>query len=191
MGLFALLILGAIGFPFPEGTVLIAGGFLISTSVLKFIVVLIIAYSGVLMGDMLAYFIGKKYGRAIVTHKGFHWIISPERLSKLENKVNKRGGLPAIISGHLVGEMFIVVGIMRIPFVKFLVTDAIVSAFTIAIWLGLGYVGGDSLEILRRDMTRIEHLVILAAVILLSIYLTFRYFKANGNKKAGEPVQNF
>jgi len=35
LGLFILLILGGIGFPFPEDTTLILGGFLISTHVIK------------------------------------------------------------------------------------------------------------------------------------------------------------
>lgn len=46
IGLFILLILGGIGFPFPEGVTLIGGGFLISTSVVQPIPALFISYSG-------------------------------------------------------------------------------------------------------------------------------------------------
>ncbi len=76
IGLFILLILGGIGFPFPEGVALIGGGFLISTSVVQPIPALFIAYSGVLIGDFLSYYFGKKYGRMIVANKMFRRIAS-------------------------------------------------------------------------------------------------------------------
>jgi membrane protein DedA with SNARE-associated domain len=170
MGLFVILVLGAIGLPFPEGTTLIVCGVLISTNVIRPIQALLIAYLGILIGDLLAYSLGKKYGRMIVAHRRFHWIISPERLLKLENTFNKKGILLVMIGGHLMGEIFIVAGVMRMPLSKFLVADAIASIFTIALWTGIGYVGGNSLGVIKKDITRIEHIGILFVIILLSIY---------------------
>jgi membrane protein DedA with SNARE-associated domain len=180
MGLFILLILGAIGFPFPEGTVLIICGFLIFNNVIEALPAIIVAYSGILIGDLIAYSIGRKYGRMVVTHKRFQWIISPAQLSKLEDMFNKRKTFFVMIGGHLIGEIFIVAGIMRLPLSKFLMADAIASVFIIVIWVGIGYIGGNSLEILRKDITRIEHIAIIFIVISLSIYLFFRYFKSRG-----------
>jgi len=182
MGLFILLVLGAIGLPFPEGITLIVCGVLIFTHVIKSIPALLIAYSGILIGDLLAYLLGRKYGRMIVTHKRFHRIISPERLLKLEDMFNKKRTLLVMIGGHLVGEIFIVAGVMRMPLSKFLAADAIASIFTIALWTGIGYVGGNSLEVIKKDITRIEHIGILFVIILLSIYLLYRYFKSRKNK---------
>ena len=182
MGLFILLVLGAIGLPFPEGITLIVCGVLIFTHVIKSIPALLIAYSGILIGDLLAYLLGRKYGRMIVTHKRFHRIISPERLLKLEDMFNKKRTLLVMIGGHLMGEIFIVAGVMRMPLSKFLAADAIASIFTIALWTGIGYVGGNSLEVIKKDITRIEHIGILFVIILLSIYLLYRYFKSRKNK---------
>jgi membrane protein DedA with SNARE-associated domain len=60
--------------------------------------------------------------------------------------------------------------------------DAISAIFTIAIMLGAGYIGGNSLEIIKRDITRYEHIGILVLIISLTIYLLFRYFKSMRNK---------
>jgi membrane protein DedA with SNARE-associated domain len=182
IGLFVLLILGAIGLPFPEGATLIVCGVLIFTHVIKSIPALLIAYSGILIGDLLAYSLGRKYGRMIVTHKRFHRIISPERLLKLEDMFNKKRALLVMIGGHLVGEIFIVAGVMRMPLSKFLAADAIASVVTIAIWTGIGYIGGNSLQVIKKDVTRVEHIAILFVIILLLIYLLFRYFKSGKNK---------
>ncbi|MDP2278373.1 MAG: VTT domain-containing protein, partial [Nitrospirota bacterium] len=116
IGLFILLILGGIGFPFPEDATLILCGFLISTHVVKPVPALLVVYSGLLIADLFLYLVGKKYGRQIVTHKRFHKIISPERLSMLEDKFNKKGILIILLGRHLIGlraQIFLVAGVMR------------------------------------------------------------------------------
>jgi membrane protein DedA with SNARE-associated domain len=185
LGLFLLLILGGIGFPFPEDTTLILCGFLISTHVIKPIPALFVVYSGLLMADFFLYFIGKKYGRMIVNHKRFHKIISPERLSMLEDKFNKKGILIILLGRHLVGlraQIFLAAGVMKMSAIKFLMADAVSSIFTIALMVGAGYMGGNSLQVIKRDITRIEHIGILIVVTVVVIYLFFRYFKSRRDK---------
>jgi membrane protein DedA with SNARE-associated domain len=182
IGLFIFLILGAIGFPFPEGTILIICGFLIFNNVIEALPAIIVAYSGILIGDLIAYSIGRKYGRMVVTHKSFQWIISPAQLSKLENKFNKKGILFIMIGGHLLGEIFLVAGVMRMPVFKFIISDAIASLLTIAIWTGIGYIGGNSLDVIKKDITRVEHMAILLITLLLIIFLFYKRFKPPKNK---------
>ncbi|OGW57978.1 MAG: hypothetical protein A2Z09_01140 [Nitrospirae bacterium RBG_16_43_8] len=182
-GLFILLILGGIGFPFPEDATLILCGFLISTKVVKPIPALFAVYSGLLIADVFLYFIGKKYGRMIVNHKRFHKLISPERLSRLESKFNKRGVFVILIGRHLFGlraQIFLAAGVMRMSALKFVMADAVSSIFTIALMVGAGYKGVNSLQVIqviKRDMTRIEHIGILLAVIILAVYLLYRHLK--------------
>lgn len=181
LGLFLLLILGGIGLPFPEDTTLILCGFLISTKAVKPISALLVVYSGLLIADFFLYFVGKRYGRMVVTHKRFRKIISPERLSMLEDKFNKKGILIILLGRHLVGlraQIFLVAGVMKMSAIKFLMADAVSSIFTIALMVGAGYMGGNSLQVLKKDITRVEHIGILIVIILLAIYLFFRYFKS-------------
>ena len=185
LGLFMLLILGGIGLPFPEDTTLILGGFLISTHVIKPVPALLVIYTGLLIADLFLYFVGKKYGRMIVNHKRFRKIISPERLSSLESRFNRSGVFVILVGRHLVGlraQIFLAAGVMRMSVVKFLMADAVSAIFTIAIMAGAGYLGGNSLEIIKRDITRYEHIGILALIISLIIYLIFRYLKSMSNK---------
>ena len=181
LGLFSLLLLGGIGFPFPEDATLMLVGFLISAKVVKPIHALLVIYSGLLMADFILYTFGKKYGRRIVTHKRFHKIISPERLSILEEKFNKRGILFILIGRHLVGlraQIFLAAGVMKMPTVKFLIADAVSSLLTIAVMVGIGYVGGNSLQVIRKDITKIEHIAILLIIILIVTWLLFRHHRA-------------
>jgi membrane protein DedA with SNARE-associated domain len=184
VGLFLLLVLGGIGLPLPEDTTLILCGFLISTEVIEPVPALLVVYSGLLITDFGLYSVGKKYGREIVTHKKFHKIISPERLSMLENKFRRKGILFILVGRHLAGlraQIFLTAGVMRMPAVKFLMADAVSSLFTMVIMVGTGYAGGHSLQVIKRDITRIEHIGILLAVILLTVYLIFRYARSRRN----------
>ena len=189
LGLFILLILGGIGFPFPEDTTLILCGFLISTHMIKPVPALLVVYAGLLITDFFLYFVGKKYGRAIVNHKRFHRIVSPERLALIEDNFNKKGILVILIGRHLVGlraQIFLAAGVMRMSALKFLAADAVSSIFTIALMVGAGYMGGNSLEIIKRDITRIEHIGILIVVTLFAIYLIFRHYKSRQDKAKRE-----
>lgn len=176
IGLFILLILGGIGLPFPEDATLILCGFLISTKVVAPLPALLISYSGLLIADFFLYLIGKKYGRRIVTHKRFHKILSPERFSMLEEKFNRKGILIILFGRHLIGlrvNIFLVSGVMRMPPLKFVAIDALSSTFTMALMVGAGYIGTESLQVIRKDITRIEHIGILLVIIALLSYLIF------------------
>lgn len=185
LGIFALLILGGIGLPFPEDTTLILGGFLIAHDVIKPLPAFLVVYSGLLLSDFFLYSVGKKYGRILVEHKKFRRLISPDQLSKLEEKFKKRGVWVVLVGRHLLGlraPIFLVAGVMRMPPITFLIVDAATALFTVALMGGIGFLGGNSLQILKKDMTRIEHIAIVVFVILLAGWFIFRYFE--GYKKS-------
>ncbi len=177
LGLFLLLILGGIGFPFPEDTTLILCGFLISHDVIKLVPSFVVVYAGLLITDFFLYSAGKKYGRAVISNKIFGKYISLERISALEAKFKKRGVIVILLGRHLVGlraQIFIVAGIMRMPALKFLITDAVTSIFSIVLMVGAGYMGGYSLEVIKKDITQVGHLAIILFVGSFVVYLFVR-----------------
>jgi membrane protein DedA with SNARE-associated domain len=94
----------------------------------------------------------------------------------LENKFNRWGILFIMIGGRLVGEIFLVAGILKMPRLRFLIIDVLSSLLTVAIWVGLGYVGGHTLQkIIKQDMIHIEHIAVLFMASIV-IYLLFRHF---------------
>ncbi len=183
LGLFVLLVLGGIGLPFPEDATLILCGFLIAHNLVRAIPAIIITYIGLLFADYFLYFVGRKYGRKIATHKRFHKILPPEKLAVIEDKFNKKGSLIILFGRHLLGlraQLFITAGIMNMPALKFILLDAFTSIFTMALMIGAGYMGGNSLRVIKKDITRIEHVGILLIVVIFALYLVFRYLRQRG-----------
>jgi membrane protein DedA with SNARE-associated domain len=180
IGIFCLLILGGVGFPFPEDAVLIMSGLLIAHDVIKLIPAVLIIYPSLLIADFILYSIGRKYGRMIVEHKRFSKIVSPATLSKLEEKFTRWGALTVFLGRHIVGfraPIFLISGVMRIPRAKFLIADGLSAIITISFNLGLGYLGGNSLLVLRKDITRVDYILILALIILVAGWIFLRYFR--------------
>jgi membrane protein DedA with SNARE-associated domain len=186
IGIFCLLILGGLGFPFPEDGVLIMSGLLIAHGVIQLAPALLVIYPSLLIADFILYSIGRKYGRMVVEHKRFSKIVSPFTLSRLEEKFTRWGALMVFLGRHVVGfraPIFLISGVMRISRTKFLVADGLSAIITISFTLGLGYLGGNSLMILKRDITRVDYILILALVILVAGWIILRYFRDRKKSK--------
>ncbi len=180
LGLFLLLILGEIGLPFPEDAILLLSGFLVAQEVVKPLPTFLVVYLGILITDFLLYFVGRKYGRRVVEHKRFHKMLPPDTLMKLEGKFNRWGSLVILLGRHVLGlraQIFLVAGVMRMSSIKFLIADGVSALVTIGLWGVIGYLGGNSLQVLKKDITRIEHVVIVAVAVLLAGGSLFWYFK--------------
>lgn len=188
VGIFALLVLGDLGFPFPEDTTLLLSGFLIAQDVMKPLPTLLIVYSGLLMTDFSLYWVGKKYGKRVVEHKRFRRIISPERLLKIEEKFKKWGLFIVFFGRHLIGvraQIFLAAGVMGMSAIKFFLADAASAILTVTLMVGIGYWGGSNIQILKKDVTRIGHAAMVVFLILLAVWIFFIYFKSRRKFKDG------
>jgi membrane protein DedA with SNARE-associated domain len=184
LGLFSLLILGTLGLPFPEDSILLLTGFLAARHQIKPLQAFLAVYSGLLITDFLLYSVGKKYGRKLVEHKRFEKILTAGRLAKLEEKFERWGALVVFFGRHVLGlraQVFLVAGVSKMSWKKFLLADGASAFITIALWGGLGYVGGNHIDTLRRNITNIEFVVVVILAILVGGVLFFRYLKKRRN----------
>lgn len=179
--LFALLVLGGIGLPFPEDGTLILTGVLIANGTIHAPLSLAVVYAGVLIGDLLLYHMGRKFGRQIVTHRRFRHLLPEVRLVSLEDRFRRSGFLFVLVGRHVIGlraQVFLVAGIVRMPVATFLAADALSALGTLAVMIGIGYAGGSSLDVLRKDLTRIEHLAVAAVAAAAAVLLLIRYVRS-------------
>jgi len=63
------------------------------------------------------------------------------------------------------------------PFRTFLLADAFSSLFTIAVMTGSAMAGGNSLQVILKDISRIGHLAVVAALAVITALLLVRYFR--------------
>jgi len=182
-GLFCLLILGSIGFPFPEDAILLSCGFLISRRIVMPIPAFLVVYTGIIIGDFIIYSFGRKYGRAVVTHKRFRKLIHPEKLCSLERRFAKFGALSILLGRQIIGvraQTMIAAGVLRMPLRTFLLTDAFASFLTVSIMVSLGYTGMKGLT--NHSLTvQLEYLLII--VLLATAFYFVRWLRSKRRRK--------
>jgi membrane protein DedA with SNARE-associated domain len=185
VGLFILLILGTLGLPFPEDGILTLSGYLAAQDYIKPLPAFFVVYSGLLVTDFILYSAGRKYGRKLVEHKRFHKIITNNRLTKLETKFRRWGALVVFFGRHLLGlraQIFLVAGVLKMSWKKFLIVDGTAALLTITLWGGLGYyIGGNHIQTLRRDIANIEQIVMVILATTIGTLLLLRYLKKRRN----------
>ena len=180
LGLFILLIAGGVGLPFPEDATLILCGVLISAGDIKAVPAILTVYAGLLCGDTILYHFGKKFGRKVVTHRWFHRVLPPEKLDRVEARFIKHSVLAILIGRHVAGfraQLFLVSGILRMDYWKFILTDAVSAMFTLALMVGIGYKGGEELPVIRGYIRVAGRTVLIAAVAAGALYLIYSYFR--------------
>lgn len=185
-GLVALLVLGGLGLPFPEDATLILCGFLIAGKIVEPVSSLLVCFSGLMLVDAFLYFAGRKYGRKVVKHPRLCKIVKPHKLKKIEGLFKKWGIFVILIGRHIVGirsQILLIAGVLKMPFSTFLISDAISSVITMAIMVSIGYVGGSSIDIFRRDFSRMEHIFIAVIIIIILLVIIWAYGRASNKCK--------
>jgi len=185
LGLFILLLLGTLGLPFPEDAILILAGFFVANQTIKLIPAFLAIYSGLLLTDFILFSFGKRYGRKLVENKRFQKILTAGRLAKLEEKFERWGILVIFFGRHLLGlraQIFLAAGVMRMSWKKFLISDAVSALVTITLWCGLGYLGGQSIQTLRKNIKGIELIVTVIVLISIGIIMIIKYLKLKGKR---------
>lgn len=182
LGLFGLLVLGGMGFPFPEDITFILAGIFVSHAVILPFPTFLAVYSGVLIADLILYFLGRTYGRKVAECRPFAKMLTPERLRLLTTRFCAKGVRFILLGRHFPGlrvQLFLVAGIMRMPLLRFLLADAFTALFSVTIWGGLGYVGGYKILALKGRFACVEHRVIFPIIALGllvgTIYVIVRY----------------
>lgn len=185
LGLFVLLLLGVIGFPFPEDAILLTSGFLIARGAAKPSLILIFVYAGLLLTDFFLYSVGRKYGRMVITHKRFSRILSRERLDRMEKAFNRKGLLLIIFGRQILGirsQVLLSAGVMEMPTRTFLLLDAVSALITITLIAGAGYLGGHNLAELRGNIALVSSVALVFVATVGAVYLLFRYLRMRHDK---------
>lgn len=175
---FGFLILCGVGNPLPEDTVLIAAGYLAFTGVVNIYYILVISYIGILGGDLMLYYFGRRYGQKIIEHPKFLKLIPIKRVDQIRRGFQRWGHWMVFFARFLVGfrsPTFLLSGVMKVPFKKFLIIDIFGALISVPLLVGLGYLFGEHVDVLRHDIKRYEHWIGLVVVSLIAIFFIWRW----------------
>jgi len=164
---------------FPGETVLLLGGFFASPSatgtadpIHQVTEVILWAFAGAVLGDIVGYLIGRWGGKKIVSRWGRYFFLPPKRLPLME-RYFRSYGMRAILVGRfapfLRSVRTLVAGTVRMPFGRFILADVIGGALWVTAIVVTGYVLGESWSVAKQYIGAGGAVVLAILVVLFAL----------------------
>ena len=178
ISLFFLMMLGIVGLPIPDETLLVFSGYLIFTRTLNPIATFTMAFLGSATGITVSYLLGRVYGLKLVHKYGRYFHFTEERFLKVHNWFERAGRWSLFFGYYIAGVRHftaMVAGASALEYPVF-AAFAYSGAFTwVLVFLSIGYFVGERWQ---GASTQLHHYFVAAAAALgaiLGIYLLARY----------------
>lgn len=188
-----LLLLESIGVPvIPGEFAMIAGAIYAGSGRLNVVAVGVAGVIASFVGAEIGYGIGRLAGREVVLRYGKYVFIREHHLKRAEQVVSRYGGIVVIIARFIVGlrELNgIIAGVTGMRLATFTLFNAIGAVAWVATWVSLGYLAGDHIDGIYRDVSRYSLYVLIALVVALAAYITRRIMKRRSDQRKSEPPQ--
>jgi membrane protein DedA with SNARE-associated domain len=169
VAIFLIVILGNVGLPVPEETVLTVSGYLIWKGRLEVVPVILTAVTSAVIGDNVAYWLGRRYGRLVLTR---FIKVRPERIERMQRLVLRYGMFAVFVARFVAGLRFMagpLAGSTGLSPIRFFIANLLGAAVYVPVAVGAGYAVGyglsEQIDRLRRAAGEAEHVLIAGIIV--------------------------
>ena len=179
------LLLGALGLPLPTGVSAVLAGSLVSQARMSWLWAGAVGVAALVLGDIIAYFLGRMLGRGFLERHG-RWLgYTPARRDRAEQLFVRWGVLTLLLSRTLVSHLSSVVsllaGVSRYRLLEFLLYAVVGRLLWTSAYMGLGYAVGSDLEAAAGFLTNLSGFLASLAVFIGLGFAIFSRPGAIGN----------
>jgi membrane protein DedA with SNARE-associated domain len=174
VGIFGLLMLGIVGAPVPDETLLVFAGYLIFKHELEPLPTFAAGFLGSICGITVSYALGRMLGLYVVTRLGRFLHVEPAHLDRVRAWYEGKGKYALVISYFVPGIRHLaayVAGSSRLPLPVFAAFAYLGGLLWSGSFISIGYVLGDEWEQMSASIHR--YLLIGAGVITAVIAIGF------------------
>jgi membrane protein DedA with SNARE-associated domain len=174
LGFFVFIALTGCGLPIPEEAAIVVAGVLSSQNQLDWRIAFAVCLAGAVVGDSCMYAIGYRWGHGIFTsHPRFAKLFASENEQQFQKAVEAHALKVMLLARFLVGiraPVYVMTGVVRLPFRRFLIYDVISASLVVGIVFGLSYLFGEQVTgWVRHAETRATIVVLLIVIAVVSI----------------------
>jgi membrane-associated protein len=197
LGIFLVVVLGNIGLPVPEESILALAGYLVHEGQLRLTLTLGVGVVSAAAGDNAGYWLGRRLGRPAIERYGGRVGITHARLETIARFID-RYGAPGVFAARFLPGVRVMAGPLAgaagLPAGRFAVANVLGAMLYVPYAVGLGYALayglGPWLQRLEHVVGKVEHVVLLvvgvgAALVLVGRVLRSR--RARGVTPPGAP----
>ena len=181
LGLLGFVLLGNLGLPVPEESVLWVAGYLVWQGGFHLPLVLLVGIVSAVVGDSLGYWIGRRYGQPVVARYGLWARLTPPRLETLRRFVQRYGPVAVFLARFVIGLRFLagpLAGSLDLPWRYFLLANVLGALVYVPLMVGMGYAVGVGLggyvESIWSATAKAQQSLLLGAALLGVLYLGYR-----------------
>ena len=177
LGLFLALVLGIVGLPIPDETLLTFAGYLVYSGRLQLVPALSSAYLGSLCGITLSYTLGRTFGLYLIRRYGRYIHVTDERLNRVHNWFRRAGRWTLTFGYFLPGIRHLtayVAGASKLEFPVFALFAYSGGLLWSSTFIALGYFLGDEWARAGEKIQRNLALGFALAFILALAYFLFK-----------------
>jgi membrane protein DedA with SNARE-associated domain len=171
-GLFSLLLLGIVGLPVPDETLLVFSGYLISRGRLHAAATFAAGFAGSACGISISYLLGRTLGHEAVNRYGKFVGLTQQRLDRV-HRWFERTGEWLLAFGYFVPGVrhftAVVAGMSELEYAKFAMFAYSGAAVWVATFLSIGYLVGESWQATIGLVHKYTLIVILVALIVAAV----------------------
>jgi len=167
----AALLLGSLGVPIPEEMPIVAAGILSHEGLARWWLALPVCFLGVVSGDVVLYWIGRRWGERVLNWRVVRWVLTASRAESLKKAYRQHAMKTVVTARHVMGlraAAFLTAGMAHVPFWKFILADTVAAAVSVSFAFGLAYFFTDQVGAILADVRRVERWLVLAALIVLT-----------------------
>lgn len=205
--LFVILVVASLGVPIPEDIPLIAAGVLLRThgatdtvsGVASWPGTLIVALVGIMVGDLVLYTLGRRWGADVVNHRSVRWIVTPDRFKRLSRRFLVHGTWFCFFGRFMMGiraAMCLTAGATHFPYWRFFIADFCGALLSVPLFVCLGYWFAGMIPTLQAYVTGVQAVITIIGVIVMGVLLlAYRARKrrrmlrhASGDGGVGQPA---
>jgi membrane protein DedA with SNARE-associated domain len=175
------------GLPTPGETLLITGAISASTGTLNIYLLLLLAWSGAVIGDNIGYAIGNYGGHHLLVRYGARIGITNDRLKHVESFFDRYGGWVIVFARFVVIlRQFngIVAGTVGMHWLHFLALNALGAAVWVGFWGMLAYWLGKGVFVYVHELHQLTPVVATLAVLCVlggAAYLWWTLVRKRGS----------
>jgi membrane protein DedA with SNARE-associated domain len=189
-----ILLVCGLGVPIPEDITLIAAGMLAALKSISLPGAFIAGFVGVLIGDCLLFFLGRKFGYRVFALPLFRSIFTEKRVLLARQKVLANSKFICFTARFLPGlraPIYLTAGVMGVSPLQFLLLDGLAALISVPIWVYLGWYLGDNLDHAMSIAIKTQKYVIAAVAVVILSYVYYKIRAARIEKellKKAEPL---
>jgi len=170
--IFGVLLACGFGLPMPEDIVLVSSGILASRGLSEFWLMTTICLIGVIVGDKIIFFLGRRYGVSLKQSRLLRHIFSKRNDESIKALFGKHGHRIIFLGRFMPGlraPIFFTSGVYQVSPSRFLALDGGAALLSVPAWIGIGYLFGQNLEMLEARSHQLHGAILIGLTVVIGL----------------------